>query len=311
MRFDYHDLFGQQFEDLVHGLCVHLLGAATQRFSKGPDGGRDARFKGTAAAFPNAAHPVTGKIIVQAKHTDNPVAKISDAAFSGTAKSSVMSEEILRISRLREGGELDHYILFTNRRGGGNAVSSLEERIVTEAGVESVTVLAIETLDPLLRRHPEAVEVANLQDFLAPLRVIPDQLVEVVLAIREEIGELQTLASAPGLERESFAAKNERNDLSAATAKKIVSTYMKDFGAIDEFLAAPANSGQRAMYEDAAAEFDAEFRERQQKGASMDSLLNDLVHRLRYRDADLSRNTRLTRTLIYYMYWKCDIGRET
>ena len=53
MKFAYEDLSDDQFEKLIVFLCQHLLGISVQGFAKGPDGGRDAKFVGTAELHVN------------------------------------------------------------------------------------------------------------------------------------------------------------------------------------------------------------------------------------------------------------------
>ena len=69
MKYAYEDLGDTRFEELVVALCRRLLGMATQGFAKGPDGGRDAKFVGTAELLPSSQAPWSGTVIVQAKHT--------------------------------------------------------------------------------------------------------------------------------------------------------------------------------------------------------------------------------------------------
>ena len=55
MKFAYEDLSDDQFEVLIVLLCQRLLGISVQGFAKGPDGGRDAKFVGTAELHPSKA----------------------------------------------------------------------------------------------------------------------------------------------------------------------------------------------------------------------------------------------------------------
>jgi len=57
MNYAYEDLSEDQFEKLIVLLCQRLLGIATQGFAKGPDGGRDAKFMGTAELHPSRTAP--------------------------------------------------------------------------------------------------------------------------------------------------------------------------------------------------------------------------------------------------------------
>lgn len=52
-------------------LCRRLLGVFLQGFAKGPDGGRDAKFVGTAELHPSRTVPWFGTTTVQAKHTND------------------------------------------------------------------------------------------------------------------------------------------------------------------------------------------------------------------------------------------------
>jgi hypothetical protein len=66
MKYAYENLGDEQFENLVVCLCQHLFGVSVQGFAKGPDGGRDAKFVGTAEMHPSKANPWVGTTIIQA-----------------------------------------------------------------------------------------------------------------------------------------------------------------------------------------------------------------------------------------------------
>lgn len=70
MKYAYENLSDGQFETLIVFLCQHLLGISAQGFAKGPDGGRDAKFVGTAELHPSKAAPWVGTTIIQGKHTN-------------------------------------------------------------------------------------------------------------------------------------------------------------------------------------------------------------------------------------------------
>lgn len=82
---------------------------------------------------------------------------------------------------------------------------------------------------------------------------------------------------------------------------------MPDFLFLRQFLASGDNDQIRHFYENAADEFAAKLIAHR-TDASFDKLLTQLIERLIERDPDLKRNTRLTRTVVYYMYFNCDIG---
>ena len=103
MKFAYEDLSDGQFENLIVFLCQRLLGISVQGFAKGPDGGRDAKFVGTAELHPSKSAPWNGTTIIQAKHTNGYNRNFSESDFfCPTASNAVLNKEIPRIKKLRE-----------------------------------------------------------------------------------------------------------------------------------------------------------------------------------------------------------------
>ena len=82
-HFPIHNLTDAEFENLVTLICREIMGIGITSFTAGKDGGKDAKFEGTASAFPDVTNPVSGKIIIQAKHTSFP-ATCSDYDFEKT-----------------------------------------------------------------------------------------------------------------------------------------------------------------------------------------------------------------------------------
>src|SRR5476649_1841038 len=109
--FPFQDLSTDEFEELTRHICMKILGTGTIAFAEGKDGGRDGTFEGTAQSFPSTASPLKGKFIIQAKNTTNPVASCSDTYFS-----KLLDDEIPKLRKLVENGELDNYFVFSNRR---------------------------------------------------------------------------------------------------------------------------------------------------------------------------------------------------
>ena len=102
MKYAYEDLSPDQFESLVVAVCQFVLGAAVQGFATGLDGGRDAKFVGTAELHPSKAEPWKGTVILQAKHTNGFNKKFSDSDFfSENAANTVIAKELPRIKKLR------------------------------------------------------------------------------------------------------------------------------------------------------------------------------------------------------------------
>ena len=89
INYKFENLHDSEFEDLVCMICHELLGATTTPFAPGRDGGKDARFEGTA----KDCGGWSGKFVVQAKHTKDGSLSCSDGDFFGT-KSSIVTQEI-------------------------------------------------------------------------------------------------------------------------------------------------------------------------------------------------------------------------
>jgi len=141
MKYAHEDLSDGQFENLIVFLCQRLLGISVQGFSKGPDGGRDAKFVGTAELLPSKAAPWVGTTIIQAKHTNGYNRNFSESDFfSPTGKNTVLGKEIPRIKKLRENNQLNHYMLFANRRLAGNAENDIRAHISAQCDIPASSI---------------------------------------------------------------------------------------------------------------------------------------------------------------------------
>jgi len=172
MSISFHNLSDTQFEELVIELCVELLGDGIQGFVTGKDGGRDARFSGTAQRVPSAADPWNGTVVIQAKHTELLNKKFSESDFTG--EDSVLSKEFRRIKQLVDEGELDYYMLFANRRLTGVTDAEVRCSIEEATGLDRNRVRLYDTseLDRLVKRYPEAVDRQTLiQLALRPISI--------------------------------------------------------------------------------------------------------------------------------------------
>lgn len=309
MRLDYHDFSEDDFERLVVAICAEILGSGVVPFAKGKDGARDARFEGTAADLPNSVAPHKGKFIVQAKQTENPVAKFSDSDFSGDVKSSVLTKELAGVKKLVKAKKLDCYLLFSNRKMTGVSEDPIRERIAKETGARVVEMFGIERIDLLLKKHPQALVTFGKQD-ASPLLVCADDLSEVILAVSKNNDAFGEAIKPDELERKSFIDKNAENGLSDDFAKFIGRSYLPYFDSVKKFLASPDNNEAVGRYESAADELEEQISLHRKEYAKFDDVLLRIARLLFKRDGDLARRKRLTKLVVYYMYWNCDIGSE-
>ena len=177
-RFPIHQLHDSEFEDLVTLICRQVLGTGVTSFAPGPDGGKDAKFEGTARLFPDDVNPASGKFIIQAKHTSNPVASCSDSEFETT----LLNKEIPKIKRQFDEGRLTHYIIFTNRKKTGGAEDRIPDRIKIETGVQNVWLRGLEDIKRDLLHYPNIVKLSGLDKLRSPIQFMPDDIRDVIVA---------------------------------------------------------------------------------------------------------------------------------
>jgi hypothetical protein len=314
MKYAYEDLGDEQFEKLVVMLCQRLLGISVQGFAKGPDGGRDAKFVGTAELHPSKAAPWVGITIIQAKHTNGYNRNFSEADFysSSNGTNTVLGKEILRIKKLRENKQLDNYMLFANRRLAGNAETQINAYIAKPCGIasESIYLCGLEQLETWLKTFPDVAKLADLDLVDSPLIVSPDDLAEVVQALARQKDGVVALLDDPPIPRVSYAQKNALNNMSKEYAGAQRRKYLKETPQIHAFLAAPENLELLHMYESVVDEFQLKIIAKRKDYQTFDDVMEYLVDLLFDRDPILRQHAhkRLTRAVLFYMYWNCDIG---
>lgn len=312
MKYAYEDLADEQFETLIILLCQKLLGIGVQGFSKGKDGGRDAKFVGTAELHPSKVSPWSGTTIIQAKHTNGYNKSFSEKDFYNPKSdtTSILSEEISRIRKLRGGKELDNYMLFANRRLAGNAESVIVVYISDKTGVPkpSIYLCGLEQIEIWLKRFPEVATDANLDLVDSPLIVSPDELAEVVQAFADHKATITAVFDDPPTDRVSYDKKNAINKMTKEYADAQRKLYLKETRQVQTFLAAPENLEVIRQYQTTVEEFQLKIIAKRRDYQTFDEVMNYLVDLLFARDPILKSQKRLTRVLLYYMYWHCDIG---
>lgn len=313
MKYAYEDLSEDQFEQLVVFLCQRLLGISVQGFAKGPDGGRDAKFVGISELHPSKTSPWTGTTIIQAKHTNGYNRNFSESDFfSKSSSDTILGKEIERIKKLRDAEQLDNYMLFANRRLSGNAESEIREHIASVCGIptSSVYLCGIEQLEIWLKRFPEVAKYVDLDPVDSPLIISPDDLAEVVQALAKHKETISILIDDPPTTRISYEKKNSLNKMSAEYAKVLRKKYLKETSQIQAFLAAPENLELMRMYESIVDEFQLKIISKRKNYQAFDEVLEYLVDLSFKRDPVLRQHAhkRLTRAILFYMYWNCDIG---
>ncbi|MGE8351171.1 MAG: ABC-three component system protein [Pseudomonas protegens] len=310
MKFQYSHLSSGQFESLVIHLCYELLGFATETFSDGKDGGRDSRFEGRANLYPSAAEPWTGVTIIQAKHTSAYNKKFSDGEFFGTASSEV-DGEIPKIVKLIKSDSLRNYFLFSNRKLPASASLTIRDYISGQTGLHSsnIGLVGVEQFENYFKRFKHIPGDVGLNPFDMPLNIEPDELAEIIVSLKNNLKAISKADLGRKIVRVSFERKNQINNLSgpygSTIKKKIGELYQ-----VQDFLAMPENEVLQQLYMQSAEELAAKVCVLRNPDQKFDVVLEKIIELLLERDTDLRSNKTLTRLMIYYMYYHCDIGEE-
>lgn len=313
MKYNYSDMYSTEFEQLAIFICHFLLGTGVKGFSTGMDGGRDARFIGRANEYPSSSAPWEGTTIIQAKHTLGYSQSFSDSGFfSDKSSNNIIANEVKKIRKLRESGELDHYMLFSNRRLSGIADTKITTYISECANVpkEDIGLFGIEQIENYIKRYPRIVEMAHIDPIDCPLSVSPHDLAEVIEAFSALQKDEHRSIRISEIERTSFEEKNELNDMPENYANSLLKRCLKDTHPIKQFLSAPGNEKYIELYKDITDEFHFKILAHKKEFQTFDKVMNYLLDLLYQRDHVLARNKKLTRLMLFYMYWNCDIGEN-
>jgi hypothetical protein len=313
MKFAYEDLSDGQFEQLVVFLCQKLLGISVQGFSEGPDGGRDAKFMGTAELHPSKASPWVGTTIIQAKHTNGYNRHFSETDFfSKNSENTVIGKELPRVKNLRSKKVLDNYMLFANRRLAAKAESDIRAIISKHCDLpeQSIYLCGLEQIENYLKLFPDVATLAELDPIDSPLIVSPDELADIVEALARQKETISICLDKPPVPRLPYERKNQLNNMSVEYAKLQRKKYLKETSQIKTFLAAPENLELQQKYESIVEEFQFKIIAKRKDFQSFDAVMEYLIDLLFSRDPILRQqeNKRLTRAVLFYMYWNCDIG---
>tara|TARA_B100000809_G_C15139184_1_gene532159 strand:- start:6936 stop:7916 length:981 start_codon:yes stop_codon:yes gene_type:complete len=316
MKYNYSEISSTQFENLVILLCFELLGFGTKTFADGADGGRDARFDGTANAIPSQRSPWDGLTIIQAKHTSEYNRKFSDGDFFG-AKSSIVNSEINNIKTLIKEDGMRNYILFSNRKLPANAHEKILKFMSDETGLPKANILlvGVEDIENYLKAFPDISHKVDLNAFDMPISIEPDELAEVILKIKGELPNITELKKEKSkknnesIKRVSLTKKNKLNNLNADYSK-VIEKKMGNFFEIDDFLARPENTEYQEKYIECRNELDEKIRAIKKPEHEYNIVIERVYDLIISRDQDCKTNKSLTKLMLHYMYYHCDIGDD-
>ena len=304
MKYPLYDLNNEEFESLIVSICEEVLGIATINFTKGKDGGRDAKFTGTANSFPSTNSPWNGKFIIQAKHTEKQNASCSDGDFVRKLKNELPS-----IKALVEADKVDYYLMFTNRKLSGLQDAKIEDLINDEVGVTN-QIIGEERIQKWLKDYPVISKKHNLKKYLLPFEFYDDDLKNTILAFsktkfdKSELQELQRKIRKTNIEQ-----KNLLNKMSEEYFNNVFKKSYDDFAKIESFFKNPINKDFVEMYENTIDELQGKIIVRRSEFNAFEEVIAYLYeYVLQNNGVEITRNRRLINLFLHYMYNRCDIG---
>lgn len=313
MTYPLEELSDEMFERVVVEICRCILGQSTIGFVKGPDGGKDAYFDGTAIEIPSSKDPWKGKVVIQAKHTSKVNARFTDSDFfSEKGGSAVLNKEIPKIKKMFESNELDHYMLFSNRGLTGRAHTKIVNYICKQCSIESSSVMLVgrETIESYLNRYEDAWKCANINPFEFPLDFEYEDISEIIEAMAEELPERAKSKMIPPEERVFYDEKCKINKMPEKYSKAFREMCFSYVGMIQEFLEDPANADLLEKYGAIAGDYKMTILSKRDWYSSFSDVIEYVLRRLSEKNDLLKRKRGIVRAILFYMFWNCDIGEK-
>ena len=153
--------------------------------------------------------------------------------------------------------------------------------------------------------------MAGLNKLLMPLEFDDSDIRDVVLAIKDTLKAEDILSPIIDFSKIELTQKNKLNNLSKDYFSDVIRSEFADFSRIDSFLSDPINGEVKDGYEDAISDLNAKITIHRDKYNGFEEIIDDIYDKVISQNADtLKGNKRLVRTLLHYMYCKCDIGKK-
>jgi hypothetical protein len=301
------------FEDLINTICQKILGTGVITFSTGTDGGRDGKFTGIAQHYKSDADKWEGIFIIQSKHTLNPNGSCSDKEFE-----KIIDGEIVKIKKLKDNKEIDHYLIFTNRKYTGVKGEELCKKIILKAGVENAVIIGKEVINNLyLNSNKDIVRQYRLDKHHIPFDFSDEEIKEIILAFKKQ---LPVISEEIKLEVDKLKydyshiekdKKNEKNILSESYYQnEILSKSLVEFDKIEKFLDNPINSQLKDYYFDTAHELNQIITLKRDNFDAFEELFIYIYQLVCIGDINLKGCKRHVTTFLHYMYVECLIGKK-
>ena len=300
-----------KFEELINTICQKILGIGVITFAEGKDGGRDGKFDGTAENYPSKVDSWKGKFIIQAKHTSNPNASCSDSDFE-----KLINIEIPKIKILKNEGEIDNYLIFTNRKYTGIKGERLLKKIKKETRLKNIAIIGKENINNLyLNQNRDIVKLFQLDKHHIPFDFSDEEIKDIIIEFKKQLPKISDEVKAKvsdvkydfnDIEKD---IKNQKNFLSLEYYQnEILSKSLMDFDKIKYFLEDEINSDFKDYYYDIASELSGMITLRRDNFDAFEELIIFIYQKITDGSNELKGSKIHIKTLLHYMYMNCEIG---
>ena len=308
-----HNLADNEFEIMVVMICQKILGIGAVNFSAGPDGGRDGRFEGRAESFPSTQDPWAGKFIIQAKHSSNPVDSCTSPVFKKQLK-----DEYPKVKRLIANGELEHYLIFTNRKLSGETENKLINEIKEHTAyvddkatkTANVHIFGVELINLYLKQNKSIVKDCGLSKFATPLRFYDNDIKDMILYFKQKSKQIAAKVADAQNEFQylNMAEKNEKNALTKEYFDFMIATSISEFSKIKAFLGDHKNSHILEAYMSTVTDIQSKILVTKDDFDGFGHILDTMYDFVFDNNKDLTKDRRLIHVFLHFMYFNCDIG---
>lgn len=307
-------LNSSDFENLVNTICQDLLGMGVVTFSPGKDGGRDGKFTGTAQKFPSTEDKWNGKFIIQAKHTLSSIASCSDKDF----ETDIIDKEIPKLIKLKSNSEIDHYLLFTNRKYSGVKGEELLQKIITQTSITNAIIIGKGHINNhYLNPHKDIVRLYELDKLHIPFDFSNDEIRNIIVELKAQLHIIEANLRADvsrlkyDYDKIELTEKNRKNDLSEGYYQnEILNRSLMDFDKIQSFLDDPINDEIKEQYYDLASELSQIITIKRDDFRGFEEIFLFIYKYVNDGNSILKGIKRHVSTLLHYMYFECLIGKK-
>lgn len=309
MDYRLENLSEDDFESLINMLCQKVLGMGTVSFSKGRDGGRDGRFNGKANSYPSESEPWTGKFIIQAKHTTDYQASCSDNSFF-VNQTSLINGETKKVKVLKSNGEIDNYLLFTNRKE-TESREEAREYIKKETNLLNVDIIGKETIHSFLSQNKDIVKYFGLDNFTMPFEFYDRDIRDLILIFHDTLPDVKS-DTILVLDRPNIENKNQINNLDKSYYENVILNDLNRYHKqILDFLENPINQEFTQYYEETTVELKRVIETNREKFDGFNKVFDFLTKYLMEKEPEKLKKYRNTiPAFFHFMYYQCDIGKE-